>query len=142
MHARKILLVEDDPLDAELTTATLQSIPISNEIVHFEDGEEVLHYLYSKGEYANNQFEVPALIILDIKMPKVDGIQVLKKIKSDERLKGVPTVILTSSKEQPDVIESYGLGANAYVVKPVNTEQFNDAVKTLGLFWALVNHVN
>jgi two-component system response regulator len=132
--AVEILLIEDNPDDAELTIRVLKKNNLANNLLHLQDGEEALDFLFGKG--FNN---IPKLILLDLKMPKVDGIEVLRKIKSDEHKKLIPVVILTSSKEERDVIESYQLGVNAYVVKPVEFEKFVEAVTQLGLFWLILN---
>ena len=129
-----ILLVEDNPADAELAIRAFQKNNFSHRIVHLEDGQEALNYLYDSVN------ETPRLILLDVKMPKVDGIEVLRKLKSDENKKVIPVVMLTSSKEERDICDSYSLGANAYIVKPVNFTQFTDAVTQLGLFWMVLNH--
>lgn len=131
--AVEVLLIEDNPDDAELTIRVLKKHHLANNLVHLHDGEEALNFLFSK----NNN--TPKLILLDLKMPKVDGIEVLRKIKGDEQKKVIPIVILTSSKEERDIIESYQLGVNAYVVKPVEFEKFVEAVAQLGLFWLLLN---
>jgi two-component system response regulator len=131
--AVEVLLIEDNPDDAELTIRVLNKHHLANNLVHLHDGEEALNFLFS----TNNN--TPKLILLDLKMPKVDGIEVLRKIKGDEHKKMIPVVILTSSKEERDIIESYQLGVNAYVVKPVEFEKFVEAVAQLGLFWLLLN---
>lgn len=131
--AVEVLLIEDNPDDAELTIRVLKKHHLANNLVHLQDGEEALNFLFSK---CNN---TPKLILLDLKMPKVDGIEVLRKIKSDEQKKLIPIVILTSSKEDRDIIDSYQLGVNAYVVKPVEFEKFVEAVAQVGLFWLLLN---
>lgn len=130
----EILLIEDNSEDAELTIRVLKKHKLANNLVHLQDGEAAIDFLFA--ERSNN---VPRLILLDLKMPKVDGIEVLKKIKNDEQKKVIPVVVLTSSKEERDVIESYKLGVNAYVVKPVEFEKFVEAVAQLGLFWLLLN---
>ncbi len=130
----EVLLIEDNPEDAELTIRVLKKHNLANNLVHLRDGEAALDFLFDKG--SNN---IPRLILLDLKMPKVDGIEVLSKIKNDEKKKLIPVVVLTSSKEEHDVIESYKLGVNAYVVKPVEFEKFVEAVAKLGLFWLLLN---
>lgn len=132
--AVEVLLIEDNPEDAELTIRVLKKNNLANNLVHLQDGEEALEFLFAKG---NNN--IPKLILLDLKMPKVDGIEVLKKIKADDQRKIIPVVILTSSKEERDIIESYNLGVNAYVVKPVEFEKFVSAVANLGLFWLILN---
>lgn len=128
-------MVEDNMDDAGLTIRALKKNNLANNLVHLTDGEEALQFLF--GENASD--EIPKLILLDLKMPKVDGIEVLKKIKSDEKMRVVPVVILTSSKEERDIVESYKLGVNAYIVKPVDFEKFVKAVGELGLFWLVLN---
>ena len=130
----EVLLIEDNPEDAELTIRVLKKHNLANNLVHLQDGEAALDFLFAKGSNT-----IPRLVLLDLKMPKVDGIEVLRKIKNDEQKKLIPVVILTSSKEERDVIESYKLGVNAYVVKPVEFEKFVEAVAKLGLFWLLIN---
>ncbi|HEX6225055.1 MAG TPA: response regulator [Chryseolinea sp.] len=130
----EVLLIEDNSEDAELTIRVLKKHNLANNLVHLQDGEAALEFLFSEG--GSN---IPRLILLDLKMPKVDGIEVLSKIKNDEQKKVIPVVVLTSSKEERDVIESYKLGVNAYVVKPVEFEKFVEAVAQLGLFWLLLN---
>lgn len=130
----EVLLIEDNPDDAELTIRVLKKHNLANNLVHLQDGEEALNFLFGQ---ANTS--VPKLILLDLKMPKVDGIDVLRKLKSDEHKKSIPVVILTSSKEERDIIESYKLGVNAFVVKPVEFEKFVEAVAQLGLFWLILN---
>lgn len=132
--AVEVLLIEDNPDDAELTIRVLKKHNLANNLVHLHDGEEALEFLFAEGNK-----NIPKLILLDLKMPKVDGIEVLRKIKNDPEKKIIPVVILTSSKEERDVIESYHLGVNAYVVKPVEFEKFVEAVATLGLFWLILN---
>ncbi|MDX2002853.1 MAG: response regulator [Chitinophagales bacterium] len=141
MSLSRILLAEDDLLDAELTIQTLRNIPLSNEILHFENGQLLLDYLYGHGDYDGKPAHDPAMIILDLKMPKVDGLEVLRQLKEDKTKKHIPIVMLTSSKEIKDVIESYGYGANSYIVKPVDIKQFEEVVSTMGLYWAVVNHL-
>jgi two-component system response regulator len=133
-NAVEILLIEDNPDDAELTIRALKKHNLMNHLLHLQDGEEALKYLFSD---SHNQ--MPKLILLDIKMPKVDGIEVLKKLKSDPIRKVIPVVILTSSKEEQDIFESYQLGVNAYIVKPVDFEKFVEAVSEIGFFWLLLN---
>jgi two-component system, response regulator len=130
----EVLLIEDNPEDAELTIRVLKKHNLANNLIHLQDGEAALDFLF--GEGSNN---IPRLILLDLKMPKVDGIEVLTKIKNDDQKKIIPVVVLTSSKEERDVIESYKLGVNAYVVKPVEFEKFVEAVAQLGLFWLILN---
>ena len=135
----RILLVEDSPNDAELTLEALAEHNLANGVEWVHDGEEALDYLFCRGRFAGRECNNPSVILLDLKLPKVDGLEVLRTIKSDERMKLLPVVVLTSSREERDMIESYRLGVNAYVVKPVNFPDFMDAVKELGVFWALVN---
>ena len=136
---RSILYAEDNPKDVELTLEALSDHNLSNQVVVVPDGAEALDYLYRQGKYKLRTPGNPVVVLLDIKMPKVDGLEVLRKMRSDEKLKMIPAVFLTSSREERDLIESYKLGVNAYVVKPVNFSDFMAAVKTLVLFWALVN---
>lgn len=136
----EILLVEDNLSDAELTIRALKKSNLANKIVHLEDGQEALDYIFTEGNYSGRNIEeTPKVILLDLKMPKINGIQVLQKIKSDERTKKIPVVVLTSSKEDPDIQECYRLGVNSYVVKPVQFEKFLQAVSELGLYWMLIN---
>ena len=136
---KRILLVEDNANDAELTMEALSEHNLANEVDLVRDGAEALDYLQRKGKYAEAEEGNLAVILLDLKLPKVDGLEVLRVIKADEILKFIPVVVLTSSREERDVIESYRLGVNAYVVKPVNFSEFINAVKELGAFWAIVN---
>jgi CheY-like chemotaxis protein len=136
---KRILLAEDDPNDVELTLAALGENHLANEVIVVNDGSEVIEYLYARGRFADRAPGNPAVVLLDIKMPKLDGLEVLKRMKADETLCSIPVVMLTSSREERDLIESYRLGVNAYVVKPVDFREFIDAVKNLGLFWAVVN---
>ena len=136
---KRMLLVEDDARDVELTLEALEESNLANEVDVARDGLEALDYLYCRGRFAHRNQEPPAVVLLDLKMPKVSGIEVLRKIKTDESLKMIPVVVLSSSAEERDVIESYKLGVNAYVVKPVDIQQFLEAIRKLGLFWALVN---
>ncbi len=136
---RTILLAEDNPKDVELTLEALSDYNLANEVVVVNDGEAALDWLHRRGAYANRPPEPPALILLDLKMPKVDGLEVLKEIKSSESLRVIPVVMLSSSREERDLLVSYGLGVNAYVVKPVKFHEFIEAVKALGLFWAFFN---
>ena len=135
----RILLVEDDPRDVELTLAALRENAVTNQVVVVRDGEEALDYLYGRDDFASREPGNPVAVLLDLKLPKVDGLEVLRQVKSDPTLKKVPIVMLTSSREERDLIESYDLGVNAYVVKPVGFETFVSAVKQIGLFWAVVN---
>jgi CheY-like chemotaxis protein len=138
---RNILLAEDNANDVELTLAALREHRLTNEVAVARDGAEALDYLYRRNKFAARVDGDPALILLDLKMPRVDGIEVLRQIKSDPRLKMIPTVVLTSSREEQDLLRTYDLGVNAYVVKPVAFHEFMDAVKQLGGFWAVVNEV-
>jgi CheY-like chemotaxis protein len=136
---RRILLVEDDPKDVELTLTALEEYNLANEVVVARDGAEALDYLYCRGEYAGRPNDNPAVLLLDLKLPKVDGLEVLQQIKSDDNLRMVPVVVLTSSREEKDMVTSYKLGVNAYVVKPVDFHEFVNAIKELGMFWAIIN---
>jgi len=136
---KRILFVEDNPNDVELTLEALSKHNLANAVEVVRDGEEALDYLYRRGQFASRPNGNPALILLDLKLPKVNGHEVLKTIRSDEGLKLIPVVILTSSREEQDLIESYKLGVNAYVVKPVDFHEFMNAVKELGIFWAIIN---
>lgn len=138
-EVRSILLAEDNPHDVELTQAVLAQHHLANEIVVVRDGAEALDYLFRRGAYASRRPSQPAVVLLDLKMPKMDGLEVLKALKADEALRSIPVVMLTSSLEERDLIESYRLGVNAYVVKPVDFQAFVDAVRDLGRFWAVVN---
>jgi CheY-like chemotaxis protein len=135
----RILLVEDDPRDVELTLTALGEYNLANEVVVTRDGEKALDYLYSRGEFSARSHDNPAVMLLDLKLPKIDGLEVLQQIRSDERLKLIPVVVLTSSHEERDMIRSYQLGVNAYVVKPVDFHEFVNAIKELGVFWAVIN---
>jgi len=136
---KRILIAEDSENDLELTLVALQEHRLANEVVIVRDGVEALDYLHRRGEFATHPSGNPAVVLLDLKMPRMDGIGVLRTIKADPKLQTIPVVILTSSKEERDLIESYKLGVNAYVVKPVKFQRFVDAVKTLGLFWGVLN---
>jgi CheY-like chemotaxis protein len=136
---RRILLAEDSAADLELTLEALGQHRLANEVVVVRDGAAALDYLYRRGEHADRPEGHPAVVLLDLKMPKVDGLQVLKQVKADESLRSIPIVMLTSSREEQDLVESYRLGANAYVVKPVDFGRFVEAVSQLGMFWAVVN---
>jgi len=135
----RILLVEDDSKDVDLTLTALGEYNLANEVVVVRDGAEALDYLYARGAYGSRAKENPAVLLLDLKLPKVDGLEVLRQIRSDDRLKLIPVVVLTSSREERDIVASYRLGVNAYVVKPVDFHQFVNAVKELGVFWAVIN---
>lgn len=136
---KRILLVDDSPRDREMALEALEANKLANEVVTLRDGAEALDYLYGRGEFANRSEGRPVLILLDLKMPKVDGLEVLRQIKNDPEMKTVPVVIMTSSREEQDIVRSYQLGVNAYVVKPVKFQGFVDAVKQLGVFWAVLN---
>jgi DNA-binding response OmpR family regulator len=135
----RILMVEDDPKDVELTLTALGDYHLTNEVVVVHDGEEALNYLYRRGNFKARSNENPAVLLLDLKLPKVDGLEVLQQMKSDDTLKMIPVVVLTSSREERDMVASYKLGVNAYVVKPVDFHEFVNAVKELGMFWAIIN---
>ncbi|MBZ4335861.1 response regulator [Corallococcus interemptor] len=139
IELKRILLVEDSANDVALTLAALEEVHLANEVVVVRDGQQALDYLFRKGEYANRQDGHPAVVLLDLKLPKVDGLEVLEKVKGAPELKAVPVVMLTSSREERDLARSYGLGVNAYVVKPVAFPDFVSALRELGLFWAVVN---
>ena len=136
---RRILLVEDSPNDAELTMTALAKHNLANDVVWVHDGEEALDYIFCRGKFSGGTCNDLAVILLDLKLPKVDGLEVLRCIKSDDRLKTIPVVVLTSSREERDLVESYKLGVNAYVVKPVDFQEFMNAVRELGVFWAIIN---
>jgi CheY-like chemotaxis protein len=136
----EILLVEDNPDDVELTVHALRREKLANEITVVRDGEEALDFIFCRGPYANRSFQnPPRLILLDLKLPKIEGLDVLRAIKGDSRTHAIPVVIMTSSREERDLVESYKLGVNAYVQKPVDFEQFRGMVKELGLFWLVIN---
>jgi CheY-like chemotaxis protein len=135
----RILMVEDDPKDVELSLTALEEYNLANEVVVARDGEEALDYLYYRGQFQGRSGSNPAVMLLDLKLPKIDGLEVLKHIKSDEKLKMIPVVVLTSSKEEKDMVASYKLGVNAYVVKPVDFHEFVNAIRELGAFWAVIN---
>jgi CheY-like chemotaxis protein len=135
----RILLVEDDPKDVELTLTALEEYNLANEVVVARDGAEALDYLYHRESFQGRPGENPAVLLLDLKLPKVDGLEVLQQIKSDAALKMIPVVVLTSSREEKDMVASYRLGVNAYVVKPVDFHEFVNAIKELGAFWAVIN---
>ena len=141
MNDKVILLVEDNPDDVKLTMRALKKSNIANEIVVAENGIEALDFLFCTGKYAGEKHRLPQVVLLDLKMPKLDGLEVLQRMRSDERTKLVPVVILTTSSEDRDKVESYKLGANSYVRKPVDFNQFTEAVKNLGLYWLLLNEV-
>ena len=136
---RTILLAEDSAADAEMAVDALREANLANPIVHVEDGVETMDYLLRRGAYADRPEGLPAVLLLDIKMPRMDGLEVLRRIRADERLRRLPVVILSSSREESDLARSWDLGVNAYVVKPVDVDQFFQAVKLLGTFWAVIN---
>ncbi|MDE3018666.1 MAG: response regulator [Nitrospirota bacterium] len=136
---KRILLADDSARDAELTLLALEEHHLANEVVHVRDGVQALDYLYRRGAFAMREPGHPAVVLLDLKMPKVDGLEVLRTMKTDEQLKRIPVVMLTSSREEIDLLRSYQLGVNAYVVKPVGFQPFVQAVKDLSAFWAIVN---
>ncbi len=139
-HFVDILLVEDDPHDAELTLRAIRKHNLTNPIYMVEDGADALDFIFCRGAYADRNFtRPPKVVLLDLKLPKVGGLEVLKAIKSDERTRCIPVVIVTSSREDPDIEAAYALGANSYVVKPVDFNAFIDAMSSLGLYWLLVN---
>jgi DNA-binding response OmpR family regulator len=135
----RILLVEDDPKDVELTMTALEDYNLANEVVVARDGEEALDYLLRRGKFASRPDGNPAVMLLDLKLPKVDGLEVLGEVRKNEKLKLIPVVVLTSSHEERDMVASYKLGVNAYVVKPVDFHEFVNAIRELGVFWAVVN---
>ncbi|MFB1484376.1 response regulator [Corallococcus sp. RDP092CA] len=139
IELKRILLVEDSANDVALTLAALEEVHLANEVVVVRDGQQALDYLFRQGEFADRRDGHPAVVLLDLKLPKVDGLEVLEKVKGAPELKAVPVVMLTSSREERDLARSYGLGVNAYVVKPVAFPDFVSALRELGLFWAVVN---
>jgi CheY-like chemotaxis protein len=136
---KRILLAEDSARDAELALDALEESHLANEVVHVRDGAEALDYLHRRGQFAGRTNGEPAVVLLDLKMPKVDGLEVLREIKADAQLKLIPVVVMTSSREEGDMLRSYALGVNAYVVKPMNFHELVDAVKQVGSFWAIIN---
>ncbi len=138
VEVKRILIVDDSPKDVELTIAALAENHLANEVVVAEDGTEALDYLYKRGKFAGETGN-PAVILLDIKMPKMDGIEVLRHIRADSKFKLIPVIMVTSSNEERDLVESYKLGANSYVVKPIDVIQFLEAIKVLGQYWAIIN---
>src|ERR1700676_2530298 len=135
----RILMVEDDPKDVELTLTALEEYNLANEVIVTRDGEQALDYLHCRGEYKTRSSGNPAVMLLDLKLPKVDGLEVLKQIKSDDELRMIPVVVLTSSKEEKDMVASYKLGVNPYVVKPVEFHDFVNPIKELCVFWGVIN---
>ncbi len=141
MEEVEILLVEDNPTDAELTMRALKRKNMANQVVWVKDGAEALDFIFATGIYSDrNPEDLPKLILLDLRMPKVDGLEVLQKIKAEEKTRQIPVVVLTSSNEDRDIVESYKLGVNSYVSKPVEFDEFIDAVSTLGFYWMLINN--
>lgn len=137
----EILLVEDNPTDAELTLRALRRHNLANNVVWVKDGAEALDFLHSRGNYANRKNGTPKLILLDLKLPKIDGIEVLRELKTDSKTKIIPVVMLTSSQEERDLVESYRLGVNSYIVKPVDFEKFLETVSQVGFYWSLMNKI-
>jgi CheY-like chemotaxis protein len=136
----EILLVEDNPTDAELTLRALKKSRLANRVVHVVDGEEALNFLFARGAYSDRNIEHgPKVVLLDLKLPKVDGLEVLKIVKSDPRTKIIPVVILTSSQQEKDMLQSYESGVNSYIVKPVDFDKFMETVNSLGMYWLLIN---
>jgi two-component system response regulator len=140
MRSKKILLVEDNPSDVKLTKRALEQNQITNELIVAEDGQEALDYLFATGRYADRDIrDLPAVVLLDLKLPKIEGLEVLQRIRANELTRLMPVVILTSSDQEADMISSYNLGANSYIRKPVDFKQFTEAVRTLGMYWLLLN---
>lgn len=136
-----ILFVEDSPIDAELTLLALKEENLANNVIWLQDGAQALDFIFAEGEYSHRSVDnQPKLILLDLKMPKVGGIDVVKRIRSDERTKSIPIVIMTSSKEEKDIVDTYKLGINSYIVKPVDFDKFTRSVKEIGFYWLLMNH--
>jgi CheY-like chemotaxis protein len=136
---KRILLAEDNQNDVELTLAALEEYNLANEVVVVRDGVEALDYLNRRGKFTDHANGVPAVVLLDLKMPRMDGLEALKQLRSDPRFKHVPVVMITSSREEQDLVRSYELGVNAYVVKPVDFQKFVECIKQIGFFWALIN---
>ena len=136
----EILLVEDSPSDAELAMRSLKKNNLANNVVHVADGEEALDFVFARNKYADRKIEdIPRVVLLDLKLPRVDGLEVLKVMKEDERTKSIPVVVLTSSREEHDLVTSYSLGVNSYIIKPVDFEKFSAAIRDLGLYWLVLN---
>lgn len=141
MNNIDILLVEDNPRDAELIIRALKKMHLADHLIHVEDGVEALDFLFTRGQYAGrNMDDLPKVILLDIKLPRIDGLEVLSTIKTDERMRAIPVVIVTSSAENPDISKAYKLGANSYVIKPVHFDSFIEAMTRLGMYWMMANH--
>lgn len=138
---KRILLVEDSPRDAEMTIEALSDHHLANDVILVKDGAEALDYFYGRGNFAGRPKEPPIVVLLDLKMPKIGGMEVLQRMKDDPALRTIPVVVMTSSREEPDLIKCYELGVNAYVVKPVRFADFVEAVRQLGAFWAVLNQV-
>ena len=138
-HIRSILLVEDSMADAEMSLDALREANLANPVVHLQDGVECMDWLHCRGAWATREPGNPAVVLLDIKMPRMDGLEVLTRMRADERLRRIPVVILSSSREESDLARSWDIGVNAYVIKPVDVDQFFTAVRTLGQFWAVLN---
>jgi two-component system, response regulator len=140
-NAVEILLVEDNPRDAELTIRALKKGNLANSLYHVEDGVEALDFLFARGKYSDRDINLaPKVVLLDLKLPRIDGLEVLTAIKADERTQSIPVVIITSSAEDPDVKKAYQLGANSYVIKPVQFDSFMEAMVRVGIYWLMVNH--
>ena len=140
-NAVEILLVEDNPRDAELTIRALKKRNLANSLYHVEDGVEALDFLFARGKYADRDInEAPKVVLLDLKLPRINGLEVLTTLKADERTQAIPVVIVTSSAEDPDVQKAYQLGANSYVIKPVQFDAFMEAMVRVGIYWLMVNH--
>jgi two-component system response regulator len=140
MNSKNILLVEDNPSDVKLTKRALEQNQITNELIVAEDGQEALDYLFATGRHAGKEIrDLPAVVLLDLKLPKIDGLEVLKRIRANELTRLMPVVVLTSSDQEADMIASYNLGANSYIRKPVDFKKFTDAVRMLGMYWLLLN---
>jgi CheY-like chemotaxis protein len=136
---KRILLVEDNERDVELTLAALEEHNLANEVITTRDGAEALDYLHRRGKFVGHANGLPVVVLLDLKMPKVDGLEVLRQMRGDSALRHVPVVMITSSREEQDLVNSYQLGVNAYVVKPVDFQKFVDSIKQIGFFWAIIN---
>lgn len=136
---KRVLLAEDNPNDIELTLTAFEEANLANEVDIVRDGVEAMDYLRRQGKYADRTGNHPAVVLLDLKMPKMDGLEVLRQMKADPQLKSIPVVVLTSSRQESDLVESYKLGVNAFVVKPINFQEFIQAVRELGIFWAIIN---